>query len=100
MSREQIISEGLRKTKDIIAKMLEHNDSLDEKRNVNITRTLCLEVVCDRASDDDPFPVGTPLSLEVYAIKNGKDVDGVTIGSWASDNEMDDDITYLLNCYV
>ena len=107
MNREDIIKDGLRKTKNAIVKMLDNTDANDTKRRVKIKNNLYLEVVCVRVENDDEdevlglhIPVGTPISIELYIIKNGEDIDGLTCRSIYKQDSMDDDIYYLLNCWV
>ena len=107
MSREDIIKEGLRKTKKAIIKMLDNTDAEDTKRRVKIKTNLYLEVICARVGKDDEedvlgfyVPVGTPISIELYIIKNEECIDGLTCRNIYKQDAMDDEIYYLLNCYV
>lgn len=59
---------------------------------------LYLEINCIRNCEDEAPSSGSPLCFDVYAIIDGKTVDGVTIDGFCS--TFDDDVIYLLNCYV
>lgn len=96
MARQDKIEKGYRKVKKAIQKMKESRSPNYTSELVKITDKLTLEVKCERvefaAREED---IGTAYGFEVYAIKDGKDID------CASDHgNLDEDIKYLLNCYI
>lgn len=107
MNREDIIQDGLRKVKKVIRNMLDSIDPKDTARRVKIKNKLYIEVVCvriEKDEDDDMLgfymPVGTPIKIELYVIKNDEDIDGLTCRNMYKEDIMEEEIYYLLNCYV
>ena len=99
--RKEIIDKGLKKTLDVIDRMMGHRDIDDVKELVKITDELYLEVNCFRVDTHDPFFdfYGEAISFEIYAIKNNESVDCVTINTFTTES-FKNDVGYLLNCYV
>lgn len=91
MTREDRIEKGYIKTKKVIDRMLGSESLEDVKEVVKINEHLSLEVNCERAESGDAYGV------EVYALKDGQAVDVVTM---TFNNDMEQDIKYLLNCYI
>lgn len=95
MAREERIEKGYRKAKKVIDRMLSTKNIEDVKELVKITDKLTLEINCERAEHGDDR--GAVYGLEVYAIKDGQAVDVATM---TVNNDIEQDIKYLLNCYI
>ena len=96
MGRQDQIEKGYRKVKKVIQKMKESHSLDYTSERVKITNKLTMEVKCVRSEFEvRKEDIGTAYGFEVYAIKDGKDID------CASDHgNFDEDIRYLLNCYI
>lgn len=95
--RKKIIEEGLQKAMVKIQKMLGNRDLDDVTRRVRVTKKLSLEINCIR-EDEDEESLGDPIFFEVYAILKGEDHDCVTITPGYEN--IEEEVMYLLNCYV
>lgn len=96
--REEIIKRGLENVLKAYRKLNESRDLEYTKEIIKITKRLSLELECIRTIPDmDEDFNGTPISYEVYAVKDGTEIDCVTIDAWA---DAKPEIEYLLNCYV
>ena len=87
MTREEKIEKGIEKTLAVVQKMRSST-----VRKVRITNSLSLEVNCVRYEND-----GSPIIFQIYAVKNGKDIDCETIEIY---RDFKEPIRYLLNCYI
>lgn len=99
--RNGVNKRGCKKTLKIMTGMMQNRNINDIKETVKITKNLSLEVNAIRNDIRSPLydGYGEVLSFEVYAIKNNISVDCVTIDAFTSEN-FENDIMYLLNCYV
>ena len=96
--REDIIKRGLAKAFKAYRKLNESRDLEYIKELVRITNRLKLEINCIRVIPEEAEDfTGSPISYEVYAIKDGTEIDCVTVAAW---EDMKPEIAYLLNCYV
>lgn len=87
MTRQEIVEKGFEKAKKVIDRIIDiHGDNMRE--NVRITRSLVLEINIVGGCD-----------VQIYAIRDGVDMDGCTSGIWDVDG-IYKDIKYLLNCWV
>lgn len=92
MTREEMIKKNIEKTLTVVQKMRSSNDISDTARKVRITNSLSLEVNCVRYEND-----GSPIIFQIYAVKNGKDIDCETIEIY---RDFKEPIRHLLNCYI
>lgn len=99
--RYDTIKRGCKKTLKVIFRMMQNRDINDVKETVKITKDLSLEVNAIRNDIRSPLydGYGEVVCFEVYAIKNDSSVDCVTIDIFTSEN-FENDVMYLLNCYV
>ena len=95
MTRQNRIENGYKKAKKVIDRMLASKSLEDVKELVKINDKLALEINCERAEYGGDR--GGVYGLEVYAIKNGQAVDVATM---TINNDIEQDIKYLLNCYI
>ena len=95
MARQDRVEKGYKKAKKVIDRMLGTKKINDVKELVKITDKLTLEILCERAEYGDDR--GAAYGVEVYAIKNGQAVDVATM---TINNNLEQDIKYLLNCYI
>lgn len=91
------VEQGFKKAKKVINRMIESRDLEDIKETVKITDALSLEINCIRADVGMPDYIGMAIAFEIYAMKNNKAVDCVTVDV---DDSMNEDICYLLKCYI
>lgn len=99
--RYDTIKRGYKKTIKVINRMIGNRDINDIKETVKISKDLSLEVNAIRNDIRSPLydGYGEILSFEIYAIKKNKSADCVTIDIFTSEN-FENDIMYLLNCYM
>ena len=97
MSRAKDIKKGLKKTMKVMTAMKESRSPNNTKCLVKITRKLSLEINCQRVDWKDDPNYGMPLGFEIYAIKDSRAVDCATIDT---NGNFEEDILYLLNCYI
>lgn len=95
--REERIEKQLIRVMKVIDKMKANKSPEDTKRIVKVSPRLYLEIICVR---DDLVDIGAPLQFEAYAIKDGKDIDGITLDNCYGLGDFETDIKYLLNCYM
>lgn len=101
--REEIIQKGFEKAKKAYDEMMNVDTTYDTKKRVKISNKLTLEFNCIRElgknEDDEPlYRSRSVVSVEIYAIVNGKDVDGITVDLITG--SIDADLMYLLKCYI
>lgn len=87
MTREEVVEKGYEKAKKVVDRMLDGHGE-NEQEFVKITRALTLEI-----------DIVNGCEIQIYAIRDGADMDGCT--NMLFDTEkIHDDIRYLLNCWV
>jgi hypothetical protein len=96
-TREQIIKDGLTKVVMVIDDMKKLHLSGTITKMVRINGSLSLEINDIRDDDPESLFYGQNAHYEIYAIKNGKAVDCMTINIFRN---LKDDVYYLLNCYA
>lgn len=89
------VENGFEKVKRAIEKMKNSRSFDDMKRTVRISKKLSIGIECLRAENGMPDHIGFPYSFDLYAIRDGEEIDSIT----DIQNE-DEDIMYLLNCYA
>lgn len=105
--RNDIIANGIKKVTKVIDKINNNVYSDDVKKVVKITDRLSLEIngIVNDMEDlieengetfENDF-YGKVMYFEIYAIKDGKEVDCMTIDY---SRNLESDIEYLLNCYA
>ena len=96
MKREERIEKGYRKVKKVIKKMQKSHSLNYTCELVKISNKLTFEVKCQRKEFEvHEEDIGSAYGFEIYAIKEGRDIDCVT-----DHGNFDEDIKYLLNCYL
>lgn len=87
MKRREVIEKGFNKVKQVVDRLLDdHGD--EEQEFVRITRSLVIEI-----------DISGGCEVQLYALRDGADMDGCTSGIWDTDS-IYEDIRYLLNCWV
>ena len=95
--REDVIQKGFSKARKVFDKLNASRDMEYIKDTAKITKRLSLQFECIRADVGTEDYIGTPVSFEIYAVKDGKEIDCCTLYVTADVNA---EIMYLLNCYV
>lgn len=94
--REDVIQKGLIKARKVFDRMNESRDMDYTTDTARITKNLSIKFECVRYEVSGKSK-GTPISFEIYAIKDGKEVDCCTL-HYSPD--INAELLYLLNCYV
>lgn len=96
--RNKMIAKGVSKVMGVAHRMEKSRDLSYTKATIKITNELEIEInaIRDDESTDEKLR-GRIYEWEIYAIVNGKDVDGETVSSW---NDLTPSVYYMLNCYI
>lgn len=92
--REDVIQRGLVKARKIFDKMNASRDMEYLTDTVRINNRLTLKFECQRNEAD--YCRGRACCFEIYAVKDGEEVDCCTLHL----KDVNEEIIYLLNCYV
>lgn len=95
--REDVIQRGLVKARKIFDKMNSSRDMEYLMDTVRITKRLTLKFECQRSDEYDDDYRGKACCFEIYAVKDGEEVDCCTLHYSLDVNA---ELLYLLNCYV
>lgn len=95
MKREEKIENGFKKTMTRLDKMQKSRRVTYVNDKVKISDKLALLLECERNEVAELGDVGRPYGFQVYAIVNGDEVD-----CCSDHGKIEDDIRYLINCYV
>lgn len=95
--REDVIQKGLIKARKVFDKMNESRDMDYTTDTARITKNLSIKFECQRNDEAHDNYRGHAMCFEIYAIKNGEEVDCCTL-HYSPD--INAELLYLLNCYV
>lgn len=93
--RDDVIQKGLIKAGKVFKRMIKSRDINYTEHTVKITKNLMIKFECIRCEMGSSR--GEPIGFEIYAIKDGKEVDCCTL-HYPPDVNME--LLYLLDCYV
>lgn len=93
--RDDVIQKGLIKSRKVFEKLNASSDMEYTTDIARITKRLTLKFECVRCEVGNSR--GEPISFEIYAVKDGKEVDCCTLHYSLDVNA---ELLYLLNCYV
>lgn len=95
--REDIIQKGLIKARKVFDRMIGSRDMEYTADTAQITKSLSIKFECQRNDTEHPDYRGDAICFEIYAVKDGKEVDCCTLHYAPGVNA---ELLYLLNCYV
>lgn len=89
------IENGFGKVKRAIERLKKSRSFDDMSKKVRINDKLSILIEVSRVEDDDFGDIGKVYAVDLYAVKNGSEIDAIS-----NIVNEDDDIMYLLNCYA
>lgn len=89
------IENGFGKVKRAIERLKKSRSFDDMSKKVRINDKLSILIEVARVEDDNFGDIGKVYAIDLYAVKNGSEIDAIS-----NIVNEDDDIMYLLNCYA
>ena len=95
MKREDNIKKACIKVREAFDKMNASKDMDCLVEEVQINKRLVIQIECGRIEHGEDR--GLPIGFQLFAIKDGKEVDCCTVYLL---DEVNAEIMYLVNCYI